>query len=107
MLVLTRKLGETIIINDNIRVTIVDIGSGRVRVGIDAPTSVPVHREELLKVVEQATAPVETPADQPVQLHNRISGKYPAPVVPPATSMSEESTATLENRLKKLRRKPR
>ena len=47
MLVLTRRVGETLIIGDDIRVTIVDVHNGQVRLGIDAPKSVPVNREEI------------------------------------------------------------
>jgi len=47
MLILTRKLGEAIIINENIIVTILGIRGGQIRVGIDAPLDVPVHREEI------------------------------------------------------------
>jgi carbon storage regulator len=48
MLVLSRKLGEKICIGDNICITIVDIDRGKVRLGIEAPRSVPVYRQELL-----------------------------------------------------------
>jgi carbon storage regulator len=48
MLVLSRKLGEKICIGDNINITIVDIDRGKVRLGIEAPRSVPVYRQELL-----------------------------------------------------------
>jgi carbon storage regulator len=47
MLVLSRKFGQTIIINDNIRVTFVSVRGSQVRIGIDAPASVPILREEL------------------------------------------------------------
>jgi len=49
MLVLTRKLLEKVRIGDNIVVTIVRIEGGQVRVGIDAPKSIPVVREELYR----------------------------------------------------------
>jgi carbon storage regulator len=48
MLILSRKLSETIIIGDNIRITIVSISGNQVRLGIDAPDTVKVMREELL-----------------------------------------------------------
>lgn len=47
MLVLTRKLGEEIIINDNIRVTVVAVQGNRIRLGITAPDSVAIERKEL------------------------------------------------------------
>ena len=49
MLVLTRKVGESIVIADNIRITVVDVGNGRVRVGVEAqfqPHGVLGHRFE-------------------------------------------------------------
>lgn len=48
MLVLTRREGETLIINDDIKVTVLSIKGNQVRIGIDAPQEIPVHREELL-----------------------------------------------------------
>lgn len=48
MLVLSRKLGEKIYINDNICITVVDIDRGKIRLGIEAPRDVPIFRQELL-----------------------------------------------------------
>ena len=47
MLVLSRKMNETIIINDNIVITVVDIRGDKVRLGIDAPKEIPVYRQEI------------------------------------------------------------
>lgn len=47
MLILSRKAGETICIGDNVRVTVVEIDGNRIRLGIQAPTSVDVDREEI------------------------------------------------------------
>ncbi len=47
MLVLSRKKGERIVISDSIVVTVVDLRNGRVRLGVEAPKEVPVHRKEL------------------------------------------------------------
>jgi carbon storage regulator len=47
MLVLSRKSGESIIIDDRIVVTVVQIGGGRVRLGIEAPREVPILRSEV------------------------------------------------------------
>jgi len=46
-LVLSRKLGEKIVIGDNIVVTIVKIDRNQIRIGIEAPNEVPVYREEI------------------------------------------------------------
>jgi carbon storage regulator len=47
MLVLSRKLGEKIVIGDNILVTVVKIDRNQIRIGIEAPSDVPVYREEI------------------------------------------------------------
>lgn len=54
MLVLTRKLNEALRIGDDIKITVVEVKGNQVRLGIEAPLSVPVYREELyLKVREE------------------------------------------------------
>jgi carbon storage regulator len=62
MLVLSRKLGEKIYINDNICITVVDIDRGKIRLGIEAPRDVPIFRQELLGETGQAQAPADKPA---------------------------------------------
>ena len=58
MLVLSRKKGESIVISDSIVVTVVDLRNGKVRLGIEAPKEVPVHRKELHdKINAQGRAP--------------------------------------------------
>ncbi len=47
MLVLTRKVGERVIIGADIAITVVEMGGGRVKLGIEAPKSVPIIRAEL------------------------------------------------------------
>lgn len=47
MLILTRRVGETITIGDNVKVTVLGVKGNQVRVGIDAPKDVAVHREEI------------------------------------------------------------
>ena len=47
MLILTRRIGESIIINDNIKISILGVRGLQVRIGIDAPRDISVHREEI------------------------------------------------------------
>lgn len=51
-LVLSRKRNETIVINGDIVITVVEIRGGKVRLGIDAPREVPVHRSEVYEAIE-------------------------------------------------------
>ncbi len=53
MLVLSRHRDESIIINDNIVVTIVDIRGDKVRLGINAPQDIPVHRQEVFDAIQR------------------------------------------------------
>ncbi len=53
MLVLTRKVGETIRIGDDISIRVVEIQRGQVRFAIEAPRDVPVHREEIYRLVQE------------------------------------------------------
>lgn len=52
MLVLTRRVGETIRIGDDVSISIIEVQNGQVRVAIDAPREIPVHREEIYQVVQ-------------------------------------------------------
>jgi carbon storage regulator len=56
MLVLSRHRDESIMIGDNIVITIVDIRGDKVRLGIQAPTNVPVHREEVYEAIKREAA---------------------------------------------------
>jgi len=51
MLVLTRKKNESIVINDNIKVTVVEIRGDKVRLGIEAPREIDVHRQEVYEQI--------------------------------------------------------
>lgn len=53
MLVLSRKVNERIVIRDDIVITIVDVRGDRVRIGIEAPKDVPVHRQEVFDAIRR------------------------------------------------------
>lgn len=53
MLVLSREKNEAIVIGDNITIVVVEIRGGKVRLGIDAPKEVPVHRKEVFDAIRR------------------------------------------------------
>lgn len=56
MLVLSRSRDESIVINHNIKITIVDIRGDKVRLGIEAPSEIPIHRQEIQELVNREKA---------------------------------------------------
>lgn len=62
MLVLTRKVGESVIVGNSIRVQVVELSSGSVRLGFDAPSEVSIYREEIYN--EIAAANLEAAGDE-------------------------------------------
>lgn len=53
MLILTRRVGETLIINDNVNVTVLGIKGNQVKIGIDAPKDISVNREEIHERIQR------------------------------------------------------
>lgn len=68
MLILTRRVGETIMIGDDVTVTVLGVKGNQIRIGINAPGDVSVHREEIYRRIEAEKAAAivrskeETPA---------------------------------------------
>ena len=62
MLVLTRKVGESILINDDVKITVIEVKGKNIRIGIDAPKTTKVYREEVfLKIQEENKIASSTP----------------------------------------------
>lgn len=78
MLVLTRRPGESIMIGDDIVVTVLDVRGDVVRVGIKAPRSVQVHREEVYLELQKANREAASPSESAVEaLSELLKGGHP------------------------------
>jgi carbon storage regulator len=75
MLLLTRKLGENIRIGDDVKITIVEVKGNHVKLGIDAPPSVKVHREEIYERIQEENRRAQA-------LKEANDGAGPAPAGP-------------------------
>jgi carbon storage regulator len=63
MLVLTRKLGENIRIGDTVKITVLEVRSGQVKLGIEAPPEVKVHREEIYARIQEENRRAQAKAE--------------------------------------------
>ena len=67
MLVLTRRAGESVVIGDNIVITVLEARGDVIRLGITAPRDVQVHREEVYKELQAANREAVSPTDDAVR----------------------------------------
>ncbi|HJN38285.1 MAG TPA: carbon storage regulator CsrA [Gammaproteobacteria bacterium] len=63
MLILTRRVGETLIIGDDVKVTVLGVRGHQVRIGVDAPKTVSVHREEIYQRIQSEQSAQERKDD--------------------------------------------
>ena len=56
MLILTRRTGESVMIGDDVSITVLGVNGNQVRIGIDAPRHIAVHREEIYRRIKAASA---------------------------------------------------
>ena len=78
MLILTRRVGETVMIGDEVTVTVLGVKGNQVRIGVNAPKTVAVHREEIFERIKR-----EQDGDAPVAATSSLWSRPPArPLAP-------------------------
>ena len=60
MLILTRRTGESIMIGDSVEVKVLGIRSGQVKIGVEAPKDMPVHREEIFNRIREEEGQIQS-----------------------------------------------
>ena len=63
MLILTRRVGESVVIGEDVTVTVLGVKGNQVRIGINAPKTVAVHREEIFERIKSGRSPGDAPAE--------------------------------------------
>ena len=91
MLVLSRKVNQEIVIDGNIRIRVVHVGEGKVRIGVDAPETVGIRRGEL---ADRTALPVEssaTPSSRPETRDTAISRSFTSRPVTPQSAACQSA----------------
>ncbi len=89
MLVLSRQRDETIVIGDDIEITVVDIRGEKVRLGINAPPHVPVHRKEVYDAIKREKLAAAKEGDAEPHVESLAKREKPSP--PPSEDNSKKN----------------
>ena len=85
MLILARRIGESIMIGDQVELTVVDIKGDQVKLGINAPSQVKVYRREVYAAIQEENRAAAAAAPQTLPSLQGFIGRTPAPEKPAAS----------------------
>ncbi len=97
MLILTRRVGESIYIGDHVKVTVFESKGGQVRIGIDAPSQLRIYREEIYKQIQEenmaaAEAARATPDATALEQMTGVFGQGLRPILSPASRSDDDES---------------
>ena len=75
MLILTRRVGETLMIGDDVTVTVLGVKGNQVRIGVDAPKETAVHREEIYERIQREQENAAAQGNDPVQENDAVGNE--------------------------------
>jgi carbon storage regulator len=90
MLILTRRVGETVMVGDDVTVTVLGVKGNQVRIGINAPKNVAVHREEIYERIKREQQG-DLADDRVHSPHRAARRPYPQPPLPPMGTRTDNS----------------
>lgn len=79
MLILTRRIGEVLRIGDEVSVVVMGVNGNQVKLGVDAPKHIAVHREEIYRRIQKEKAPIEDVSHRSCLAANTEANYFPTP----------------------------